>query len=1206
MHNFFRRRNKSGSKTPKGHRSTGELPPPTLSEKPNGDPRPEQREIDKRFEEFLETLMETPKGKEQLRMLPLDKKWMMIQQFQPKDISTADRIEEWLSKLSQPIEFTKVNSLKIELDTQTLSSLELFVERGGLNKLLNVLVFLDQSTDATAQEIKLEVLQCIRICVNFESGLARFLKDPSSLRHIMFGANSSDIDSRRTVIEVLACVTIVGQNYRRVLEAMESYRLVKQNPNRFSFLIDFANDASAIRDILLVITFINTLLRMTLSLGQRQELRADFHDLGLNRLIANWEEMAKKSLERLSSTVTETEKQLRIESVWDPELYNKILVQCKYFVAARARDVETEHELAEADVDPENPEQVCLTLFEQMDLDPSADTFNRLMCNLLLVKQLAPPEAAGGCWSAIETFTDAVCAVVTSFREEGEVMPDKLAGFTSLYDRNFPTHSFRYFQVPSFEEKESGPVLFHELGNNKPVFVRPDYFKELHSLKTKELPSLRAQVSRLREDNEILIERLKRSRPTDGAQPADSGTAAAPTPEPNAGALAPPNLQPPTPDGSSLQPPPVTGSSLQPPPLDGTGLQPPPVPEGSLQPPSMGGSSLQPPSMGGSSLQPPSVGGSSLQPPSIGGSSLQPPSMGGSSLQPPSMGGSSLQPPPVGGSSLAPPSMGGSTLAPPSLGSLEPAKQAVPPVPKKKNEKPRVPMRNFNWVKVSDFSVKGTLWENFDKADLPVDNSFFEKLFASTAPAAPLGASSPSTKRPSSPAKTTPKKVTLLDQTRCKAVSIALSRVKASFPDIRTAVLRLDSDILSTDKLEIIVKQATPEPDETTKVLEYVDEHPDDRERLGFTETYFLTIADIKSFRQRVSNWYFALNLSSAVDVIRSDYDKLILSMKTLRCSKKFHKFLRIVLSVGNIMNGGSRRGGAWGFKLSSLNKLSACRDTSGSRSLLHAVILYCQREDQRWAREHEEDSEEWNEYVKIIESSGFSDPCVKEFHEHFWQGEFPTCGFIHELAVFGEAKKVGIPELKQELRKSLTHFRRLANTIDRVATDHPDDRYREWVSAFVDKNQTMVELTEEIAASLDRENERVYSLFAEATATTPLQEFVDIIAEFVDACASAVKDIRRDEEERERRERRERIKYETQRTVASLSPKAAGAADATSKEVESVAKTVSSRREPAARKEKGGAPAFAAVEGQGLLDNLMDSLMDGHAFEPIRRRNRR
>ena len=47
----------------------------------------------------------------------------------------------------------------------------------------------------------------------------------------------------------------------------------------------------------------------------------------------------------------------------------------------------------------------------------------------------------------------------------------------------------------------------------------------------------------------------------------------------------------------------------------------------------------------------------------------------------------------------------------------------------------------------------------------------------------------------------------------------------------------------------------------------------------------------------------------------------------------------RYVLAIGNHMNGESNRGGAWGFKLETLDKLDAVKSTDNKQHLVHFLV---------------------------------------------------------------------------------------------------------------------------------------------------------------------------------------------------------------------------------------------------------------------------
>jgi len=52
-------------------------------------------------------------------------------------------------------------------------------------------------------------------------------------------------------------------------------------------------------------------------------------------------------------------------------------------------------------------------------------------------------------------------------------------------------------------------------------------------------------------------------------------------------------------------------------------------------------------------------------------------------------------------------------------------------------------------------------------------------------------------------------------------------------------------------------------------------------------------------------------------------------ALQAVRHSRNLHTLLEIVLALGNYLNGGTNRGGTYGFKLKSLAKLSDCRSSN-------------------------------------------------------------------------------------------------------------------------------------------------------------------------------------------------------------------------------------------------------------------------------------
>ena len=54
-----------------------------------------------------------------------------------------------------------------------------------------------------------------------------------------------------------------------------------------------------------------------------------------------------------------------------------------------------------------------------------------------------------------------------------------------------------------------------------------------------------------------------------------------------------------------------------------------------------------------------------------------------------------------------------------------------------------------------------------------------------------------------------------------------------------------------------------------------------------------------------------------------------------------FHKWLEVILLFGNYLNGSSNRGGAYGFKLDTLAKLSEIKTSDNKKTLFYYIAEY-------------------------------------------------------------------------------------------------------------------------------------------------------------------------------------------------------------------------------------------------------------------------
>lgn len=59
----------------------------------------------------------------------------------------------------------------------------------------------------------------------------------------------------------------------------------------------------------------------------------------------------------------------------------------------------------------------------------------------------------------------------------------------------------------------------------------------------------------------------------------------------------------------------------------------------------------------------------------------------------------------------------------------------------------------------------------------------------------------------------------------------------------------------------------------------------------------------------------------------------------SLKSAVNFKRLLHLILLLGNFLNGQTYRGGAFGFKIASINKLIDTKDAATSTTLLHFLV---------------------------------------------------------------------------------------------------------------------------------------------------------------------------------------------------------------------------------------------------------------------------
>uniref|UniRef100_H2YP95 Uncharacterized protein n=1 Tax=Ciona savignyi TaxID=51511 RepID=H2YP95_CIOSA len=266
---------------------------------------------------------------------------------------------------------------------------------------------------------------------------------------------------------------------------------------------------------------------------------------------------------------------------------------------------------------------------------------------------------------------------------------------------------------------------------------------------------------------------------------------------------------------------------------------------------------------------------------------------------------------------LAPP-MG----APPGMG-------APKGLPKKNIPKAPNPLKSFNWLKLSDTKITGTIWTELDdsKAFKCIDLPDLDNTFSAYQRQQKYGSQEDlSIKKV--------KELSVIDGRRAQNCTILLTRLKLTDDEIRKAVLSCDqSEDLQKDMMEQLIK-FIPTKEET----DMLNEHKADMSKMARADKFLCQMSQIHHYEQRMHAIFYKKKFHERLSEIQPKVEALLKASKEIMNSKRLRKVLEMILALGNYMNKG-QRGNAYGF-LQSLSKMADTRSSANRNvTLMHFLI---------------------------------------------------------------------------------------------------------------------------------------------------------------------------------------------------------------------------------------------------------------------------
>lgn len=164
--------------------------------------------------------------------------------------------------------------------------------------------------------------------------------------------------------------------------------------------------------------------------------------------------------------------------------------------------------------------------------------------------------------------------------------------------------------------------------------------------------------------------------------------------------------------------------------------------------------------------------------------------------------------------------------------------------------------------------------------------------------------------------------IELLDSRKAYNMSIFLTSLPKEFEigKFSEYLNKMASCILEEHVLDNLIKFA-PEKEEEVKLKRYAETQS--VHLLSLPDQLMLQMLNVPQYKHRVMCLLFKLTFWETIETIQKNLEIMLKASIELRQAKSFRLVLKQILVLGNYMNGNTNRGGASGFKIHSINKVS-------------------------------------------------------------------------------------------------------------------------------------------------------------------------------------------------------------------------------------------------------------------------------------------
>ncbi|KAF4017534.1 hypothetical protein G4228_008611, partial [Cervus hanglu yarkandensis] len=325
------------------------------------------------------------------------------------------------------------------------------------------------------------------------------------------------------------------------------------------------------------------------------------------------------------------------------------------------------------------------------------------------------------------------------------------------------------------------------------------------------------------------------------------------------------------------------------------------------------------------------------------------------------------------------------------------------------------------------------------------------------------------------------RELSVIDGRRAQNCNILLSRLKLSNDEIKRAILTMDEqEDLPKDMLEQLLKFVPEKSD-----IDLLEEHKHELDRMAKADRFLFEMSRINHYQQRLQSLYFKKKFAERVAEVKPKVEAIRSGSEEVFRSGALKQLLEVVLAFGNYMNKG-QRGNAYGFKISSLNKIADTKSSIDKNiTLLHYLITIVE-----------------NKYPKVLNLN-------------------------EELRDIPQAAKVNMTELDKEISTLRSGLKAVEMELEyqKSQPSQPGDKFVSVVSQFITVASFSFSDVEDLLAEAKDLFTKAVKHFGEEAGKIQPDEFFGIFDQFLQAVSEAKQEnenMRKKKEEEERRARME------------------------------------------------------------------------------------